>query len=110
MVWEIIVFETSGKDKPVEKFIKSLQRPAIAKVTHGISLLEKWGSQLGMPRSKRLAGNLYELRIRGNEEIRIFYTFSGRKIYLLHAFKKKSQKTPGKEINLALSRIKLIKQ
>lgn len=110
MIWEIIVFETSNKDKPVEKFIKSLQAVTISKIAHGINLLERWGNQLGMPRSKKLDRDLYELRIRGSEEIRILYMFKGKRIYLLHAFKKKSQKTPKKELELALFRVKSINQ
>ncbi|MBI4079501.1 MAG: type II toxin-antitoxin system RelE/ParE family toxin, partial [Candidatus Levybacteria bacterium] len=37
--------------------------------------------------------------------IRIFYTIYNKEYYLLHAFKKKSQKTPTQEIKTALDRI-----
>lgn len=60
-----------------------------------------------MPHSKMLGSGLYELRIRGREEIRIFYCFKANKIiFLLHAFKKKAQQTPKREIELALQRVK----
>jgi phage-related protein len=65
-----------------------------------------YGNALGMPHSKRLAPNLYELRIRGKEEIRILYIFSKQTIFLIHAFKKKTQKTPQKEILIAQQRMK----
>jgi len=35
----------------------------------------------------------------------IFYTIKGKDIILLHAFKKKTQKTPAKEIKTAVSRL-----
>ena len=105
MVWEIIIFESKRGEKFVEEFIKSLSSSAIAKITHGIDLLEKHGPYVGMPHSKRINNELYELRIQGKEEIRIIYAFLGRKIYLLHGFKKKKQKTPVKYIGVATNRL-----
>ena len=105
MTWKILLFETNRGEKPVEKFISSLDSNTIAKVIHNIDLLEKYGNLLRMPHSKRLVKDLYELRVKGKEEIRILYTFRSSSIYLLHAFKKKSQRTPKKEIVKALKRI-----
>jgi len=105
MAWNIIVFESARGEKPVEEFIKFLDEPTIAKTTHIIDLLEKHGPYLSMPHSRRLTDNLYELRIRGRQEIRITYAFIKRDIYLLHAFKKQKQKTPSKEIDVALKRL-----
>jgi len=58
-----------------------------------------------MPHAKKLTGKIYELRIRGKEEVRIIYAFVKNRIYLLHAFKKKTQKTPIREIKIALRRL-----
>lgn len=104
MGWNIVLFKTNRGEKPVEEFIKSLDSSAIAKVAHEIDLLEKHGNMLGTPRSKKIASKLYELRIRGKTELRIIYAFKNRDIYLLHAFKKKTQKAPRKEIKTALKR------
>ena len=57
------------------------------------------------PYSKKTFDRLYELRIPGKEAVRIFYTLVNNKYYLLHAFKKKSQNTPKKEMKTALDRI-----
>ena len=108
MTWKILLFETNRGEKPVEKFINSLDPNTIAKVIHNIDLLEKYGNLLRMPHSRRLVKDLYELRVKGKEEIRILYTFKSRNIYLLHAFKKKSQKTPKREMAKALKRIDMI--
>ena len=63
-----------------------------------------------MPHSKALGAGLYELRIRGKEEIRLLYCFtSERTIYLLHGIKKQTQQTPKKELDLALERMKSLK-
>lgn len=108
MVWVVKVFESIREEKPVELFIKSLDKLSIAKITHTVDLLEKHGPYLGLPHSKKLLSNLYELRIRGKQEVRICYTFFKNDIYLLHAFKKKSQKTPRKEIDIALKRLDFV--
>ena len=69
-----------------------------------LTLLSDRGTTLGMPYSKHLRGSLWELRPKNN---RIIYCcIQGNKIYLLHNFKKQSQKTPLKEIKLAMSRYK----
>lgn len=108
MSWNILLFETQRGEKPVEEFIISKSPQTKAKVAHLINLLEIHGNILGMPHSKQLIKGLYELRIRGNEEIRILYCFKNKNIYLLHGFKKQTQKTPNKEIEIALNRIKLL--
>lgn len=106
MVWNIIAFETDRGEKPVEEFLKSLDEPTIAKASHEIDLLEKHGPYLSMPHSKKLTAKLYELRIRGKQEIRIIYGFIKNDIYLLHAFKKQKQQTPRKELETALKRLR----
>ena len=86
----------------MEKFIQSLEKSTIAKTLRTIDLLEKFGYDLKFPHSKKIAKNLFELKIRGRQEIRIFYTFHKSRIILLNGFVKKSRKTPQKEIKLAL--------
>ncbi len=107
--WEVIVFESARGEKPVEEFIRSLDSSTISKFSHGFDLLEKHGPILGMPHSKKLAQDLYELRIKGKQEVRIIYCFIGKKIYLLHGFKKKTQKIPAREINIAQQRLDTLK-
>ncbi len=85
----------------VETFIESLQPKEIAKVIKTIELLEEFGNDLGMPHSKYLENGLLELRIRGKREIRILYCFHKNSAFLLHAFIKKTQKTPEKELTTA---------
>jgi phage-related protein len=108
MSWKILLFETQRGEKPVEKFIVSRSSQARAKIAHLIDLLEIHGNILGMPHSKQLVKGLCELRIRGKEEIRILYYFKGKDIYLLHGFKKQTQKTPSREMKIAVERIRLL--
>lgn len=104
--WTVLTYETKRGEKPVDLFVKKQQPQARSKIIHNVRLLREYGNMLGMPHSKMLDRGLYELRIRGKEELRIFYFFKQRTIYLLHAFKKQKQQTPQKEIELAFLRIK----
>lgn len=85
-------------------FIKRLQKPTQAKVLKSIELVEKYGEQLGMPHVKKITPLLYELRIRGNQEVRIFFSREDKEAVLIHGFIKKTQKTPQKEIKTAEKR------
>lgn len=105
-LWTILTYETCGGEKPVDFFIKKQQPQARAKIIHNVRLLQQYGNMLGMPHAKMLGGGLFELRIRGKEELRMFYCFKQKTIYLLHAFKKQKQQTPQKELLLAQSRMK----
>ena len=87
-------------------YIHSLDRSTTSKFTRLTDLLEKYDKKLGMPYSKQLQNNLYELRIRGQQEIRVFYCFHQDKIVFVHAIVKKSKKTPIQDIKTALVRIK----
>ncbi|TSC56701.1 MAG: Uncharacterized protein Greene071421_333 [Parcubacteria group bacterium Greene0714_21] len=93
-------------DESLEEFIQSLEKPTIAKVLHTIELLETFGHRLTMPHSKKVAGGIFELRIRGSQEVRIFYAFDKTSAVLLHGFVKKSQKIPLKEIQMAVQKLK----
>lgn len=77
-----------------------------AKLISAIELLETDGPFLKPPYIKKLQGKLYELRISSKIAIRIFYTIKEGEYYLLHAFSKKAQKTPTKELKIALDRMK----
>ena len=94
----------------MEEFIKSQERKLRAKIVHEIDLLERFGPQLRETHSKKVQKGLWELRIRGETEIRILYTFIDKTILLLHAFKKKGQKIPSKEMNIASDRMARLKK
>lgn len=105
MSYTVLLYESRGGQKPVEEFINSLQSMTVAKLIRQIDLLEEFGPRLGMPNAKPLGGGLYELRVRGRQEVRILYIFVQRqKIYLLHGFLKKSQRISQKDLNIVYKR------
>jgi phage-related protein len=107
MKWEIIFYITPNGNPVVQNFINSLQKAPHAKLLREIDLLEDYGIDLGMPHAKSLGGGLYELRVRGKIDVRVFYVFAKAKnIYLLHGFVKKRYTTPKRELDIALDRKK----
>jgi phage-related protein len=65
---------------------------------------------LGEPHVKHLEGKLWELRLTGRDGIAraLYVTAMGRRVVVVRAFVKKTQKTPRAEIELALRRAKEI--
>jgi phage-related protein len=78
-----------------------------AQVLRELRHLQTAGTDLGMPHVRRMQGTeLWELRIRGRVQHRIFYVaLQGRRMLLLHSFAKKSHATPLREIATAESRL-----
>lgn len=108
MAWKVLFFQTARCDSPVKEFMQDQDKTTYMKLIHSIELLENGGPYLKPPYIKKVQDKLYELRISGKIAIRIFYTIISGEYYLLHAFKKKSQKTPSRELKIALDRMKEI--
>jgi len=60
------------------------------------------------PYIKHLEGPLWEMRMKGKDGIAraIYVTASGRRVIVVRVFNKKTQKTPRREIDMALARAK----
>ena len=77
------------------------------RLAHIIDLLEELGpARVGMPHTRPLGDKLWEIRVKGRDGIaRAIYTAaSGRRLMLLRVFRKKTEQTPRREIELALRR------
>jgi phage-related protein len=107
--WQIIYYQNQQGKSQVYDFIENLELQNQAKIFNTFNLLEQYGFNLGAPHIKKLKSyNLWELRVLGNKNIRIFFISTVNKEFLLlHAFQKKKQKTDQKEIKTALQRLKL---
>jgi len=97
-------FTTARGDSPVKNFLDSLDGPSLAKAIKTLELLQNHGPSLPPPYSKKLVSGIYELRTSGQIAVRILYTNHKGIYYLLHAFKKQTQKAPLKELQTALDR------
>ena len=93
----------------VEADLLSLPKDMQARFLRISELLESFGPQrVGLPHVRPLGEKLWEIRLTGREGIgRAIYTAAaGRRLVVLHAFVKKTPKTPRSAMNLALKRLK----
>jgi len=70
-------------------------------------LIEDMGlDRLREPYVRHLRGPLWEIRLQGKDRIAraLYVTATGRRVVIVRAFIKKTQKTPRREIELALRR------
>jgi len=102
----VYYYRTSTGDNPVSKFLNSLSERQQVKVVRMFQYLTEYGLMAILPHTKKLSGTpLWEMRILGKDSVRIIYVVPMQQsVLILHAFIKKSQKTPLKELRIALKR------
>ena len=106
MKWKISYYSDT-----VMHNILDLPKSLLAKYLRTVDLIESFGVNLGEPHTKSFGDGLFEIRLKGQEGIaRVFYCTAIRKeVVMLHSFIKKTQKTPKKELDIAKSRLKEVK-
>ncbi len=103
-------YKTASGRSPVEEFLLGLPTATRLEIFDAIVLLQT-GANLSMPVSRNLASiraGLHELRVRDRAgQVRVFYYLKREEaIYLPHAFRKKTQRIPPRELEIVLKRIK----
>ncbi|MFN4260776.1 MAG: type II toxin-antitoxin system RelE/ParE family toxin [Gemmataceae bacterium] len=103
MEWEIDYFSDD-----VQQAILGFPAGIQARYIHLTERMLTFGPDLGMPHTQAIGKGLFELRLKSKEGIgRVFFcTLASRQIMMLHAFVKKSAKTPAKELKVARKRLK----
>ena len=88
-------------------------REVRAKFEHIVHLVQSNGlERVHEPYIKHLEGKLWEIRMKGRDTIAraIYVTAVEKRIVVVRVFTKKSQKTPRREIEIALNRAKEVEQ
>lgn len=108
----VYYYTTSSGENLFDIFLDSLSDKQQSKISRIIEYIETYGLITAIPQVKKLTGTpLWEIRILGRDNIRVLYAGVLKdSIVILHGFIKKSQKTPLKELNLALKRLKDFQQ
>lgn len=92
---------------PVVDYIRKLAKQERAAVVEALEMLELHGFEAPRMSFRQLRGKLWEIKIERGLSHLIFYASVSRdELLLLHAYQKKSQKAPEKEIELAERRLK----
>ncbi|MGB5096572.1 MAG: type II toxin-antitoxin system RelE/ParE family toxin [Porticoccaceae bacterium] len=93
----------------VDAELEALPAGLRARIARIAELIEAVGlDRVGEPHVKQLEGKLWEMRAMGSDGIAraIYMTVTGRRVVILHAFVKKSQKTPRQALDTARQRAK----
>jgi len=99
-------FATEQGKEPVKEWLQSLTKEERKIIGFDLKTVQ-YGWPLGMPLVKSLGNKLWELRCTIPKGIaRIIFIAKNGEIILLHAFIKKTQKTPLQELEIATKRSK----
>jgi phage-related protein len=105
--WTVEFYETASGRIPVAEYLQGLDARNRQAITRVLVLLQQMGTALSLPHARPVQGKLWELRVTGRVAHRVFYfATSGQRFVLLHAFAKRTQATPQREIDTALSRLR----
>ena len=108
-MYEIVLYEDARGYCPVEALIIDLDKMAVSdknarialkQVRTYIDILQRLGTRAGEPFTKHVTENIWELRP-GNNRI-LFFGWKDKRIVLLHWFRKRTRRTPAREIEKAL--------
>jgi phage-related protein len=97
----------------VDAELEGLPADMRARFVHISRLIEEFGlERVREPHVKHLRGPLWEMRLKGRSGISraLYVTVKGRRVVVVRVFVKKTQKTPNREIELALARAKEVLQ
>lgn len=105
--WTVVFYVDENGHRPVREFLESLDKRTKARLDWSIEQLRMRNVRAQEPLVRHLEGKIWELREESDTNIyRLLYFFySGQRIVFLHGFQKKSQKTPRREIEVALRRL-----
>ena len=98
-------------NETVDAEVECLPADMRARLAHIARLIEEMGlERVGEPHLKHLDGRLWEMRLTGRSGVsRALYVVStGRRVVIVRVFVKKTQKTPRREIDLAMGRAKAV--
>jgi phage-related protein len=103
-------FKSESGKEPVREWLLTFSKEDKRIIGTDIKTVE-FGWPLGMPICKPLGDRLYEVRshLSSNKIARVLFTLQDNEMILLHAFIKKTQKTPDNELELARKRLRSLK-
>lgn len=106
----LIFFRTDGGVEPVREWLKSLA-PGDRREMGKDLMRAQWRWPVGMPLCRSMGDGLWEIRtnLLSNRIARVLLGVDDGVLVALHAFIKKTQKTPPAELAVARKRLKELK-
>lgn len=105
---KIFFYKTASGRSPVREFIDDQPEGSLARFLDVIVEIESHGLDSARITFKPIEGKLWEIKFRTEDAgYRVFYVLlKQNEMIWLHAFKKKTQKTPTKELDIARKRMR----
>ena len=104
MTWRVEIL-----DRRVERELEALAQDVRQKFARIVELIERHGLlAMREPYVKHLEDKLWEMRMKGKDGIAraIYVTAKGERVVVVHAFVKKTQRTPAGALAIARERVK----
>ena len=105
----LVVWQVELLDRRVERELDALAVDVRQRFLRIVELIETHGlDAMHEPHIKHLEGRLWEMRMKGSDGIAraIYVTAVGQRVVVVHAFAKKTQKTPQRVLDIARARAK----
>lgn len=109
-MYKILLYKNASGKEIIANFIDCFPNKIVEKIRSDLRLLQEFGLDLlKTSKVKKISGtpSLYELRVKTSIQIRLFFIYIKPVTFLiLHGFIKKTNKTPLKELKIAVNRKK----
>lgn len=106
-MWTLIYANTAAETE-----VEELPRDMRASFERIIAMIRANGlERMREPYVKHIEGKIWEMRLKGRDGIArsLYMTATGRRVAVLRTFIKKTEKSPRREIEIALERAKEVK-
>ncbi|MGS0890983.1 type II toxin-antitoxin system RelE/ParE family toxin [Burkholderia stagnalis] len=102
-------FRTARGNEPVREWLRALEQAERRAIGDEIKTVQ-FGWPLGMPLVRKMARDLWEIRIvLPTRSARVLFTVVGDMMVLLHGFIKQSAATPLDDLDISLARLKALR-
>ena len=98
-------------NETVDAEVEALAPDTRARLARIANLIAEMGlERVGEPHIRHVEGRLWEMRLKGRSGISraLYVTAAGQRVVIVRVFVKKTEKTPRREIELALARAKVV--
>jgi phage-related protein len=95
----------------VDAEVEALPEDMRARLARIAKLIEEMGlERVGEPHVKHIEGRIWEMRLKGRSGISraLYVTAVGRRVVIVRVFVKKTERTPRREIDVALARARSV--
>ncbi len=102
MSWTVVTLNAT-----VDAELQALPEDMRARLARIAGLIEAYGLELvGEPHVRHVQGSIWEMRLRGRAGIAraLYVAAAGKRVVIVRVFAKKTERTPRREIDIALSR------